>query len=77
MIIKRKIGPKGQIVLPKDVRDMLGIKPGDQIFIEIINNEVKIKPKMDVDQYLSNFLLTPKKLNKKVNIEALLDEQFK
>ena len=28
-----KVGPKGQIVIPKEARDMFGIKPGDTLIL--------------------------------------------
>lgn len=28
-----KLGPKGQIVVPKEVRDMFGIQPGDMLLM--------------------------------------------
>ena len=28
-----KVGPKGQILIPKEIRDMFGIEPGDNMMI--------------------------------------------
>ena len=30
-----KLGPKGQIVVPKEVREMFGIRPGDMLLLDV------------------------------------------
>ena len=76
MIIKRKLGPKGQIVIPKDIRDLLKIKPGSEIIIEINKNEIIIRPAENEDDFLKKFFTTSKKLTEKINIKKQLEEQY-
>ena len=76
MIIKRKVGPKGQVVIPKDIRDLLHIQPGSEILIEILDKELIIRPSVDPEAFLKQFISTPKKLKEKVNYKDLYDQQF-
>ncbi|MBX5158526.1 MULTISPECIES: AbrB/MazE/SpoVT family DNA-binding domain-containing protein [unclassified Rhizobium] len=39
------LSPKGQITLPKDLRDALGLRPGDQLVFSVIDGEVVMTPK--------------------------------
>ena len=45
---KMKVGPKGQIVIPKEIRDEENIFPGDEVFVELSDKGILIeKPKKD------------------------------
>jgi AbrB family looped-hinge helix DNA binding protein len=57
-----KMTSKGQITVPKDVRDKLGLKPGDRVrFILEADGRVRLLPaKRDISQ-LVGFLPKPKR----------------
>ncbi len=76
MIIKRKVGPKGQIIIPKDVRELLNIKPGSEVLIEICNDEIIIRSNLSGQEFLKKFTETPKKLSKKIDIKHINDKQY-
>ncbi len=42
-----KVGPKGQVVIPKPIRDRLGISPGDEVLVEQDGREVRIRRQAD------------------------------
>jgi len=44
MKLKVKVGPKGQIVIPKHIRESLAIKPGDEVFLDIEGERAIIEP---------------------------------
>ncbi|MBW3576433.1 MAG: AbrB/MazE/SpoVT family DNA-binding domain-containing protein [Actinobacteria bacterium] len=40
----RKVGPKGQVVIPKDLREQLGIAPGDEVTFWREGDHVAVRP---------------------------------
>lgn len=39
----RRVGAKGQVVIPKEIRDALGIAPGDEVVFVADGNEVRVR----------------------------------
>lgn len=39
-----KVGPKGQAVIPKPVRDQLGIHSGDRVLMAVEGDHIVIRP---------------------------------
>ena len=79
MELKRTISEKGQIVLPKDIRDQLGLKPGSEIVFEISGRTITIRPKKNINHFVDEFIaITPKK-SKSLTIKELnsiLEEKY-
>ncbi len=63
MIIKREIGEKGQVVIPKDIREHLGLNIGANILFEVKGDEIIIR-KEDAARIVEDFFNTPKIKNK-------------
>jgi AbrB family looped-hinge helix DNA binding protein len=50
-----RVSEKGQVTIPKDVRELLGIHPGDEVEFEKENGDIKIIKKVDdkvLDEYV-------------------------
>jgi AbrB family looped-hinge helix DNA binding protein len=39
-----KVGPKGQVVIPKEIRDRLGLHPGDEVLFVPEPGGVRVEP---------------------------------
>ena len=78
MIIKRPIGEKGQVVIPKDIREYLGLRKGENVVFEIKNNEVVLKQEQDAEEFLRDFLNVPK-IKRKLTarkFKKIMEEQY-
>ena len=73
-----KIGPKGQIVIPKDIRDKLGMKEFSEVLVDLRGNEVVISKSASISiSYTDYFTSTyAKKLTQKVDLRKVLDEEY-
>ena len=39
-----RVGPKGQVVIPKQLRDVLGIEPGDEVSFWQHDDHIAVRP---------------------------------
>ncbi len=72
--LKLKVGPKGQIVLPKIVRDKLGIKPRSYVIAVLKENELTLQRGTDIDEFLDWLKRSRKPIVRLVSRFSLEDE---
>ena len=73
MIEKRVMGPKGQIVIPKNIREQLGLKRGSKVLFESENGEIKLKIQKKPEEFVEEFCTG---ISKKLKKRILLDELY-
>jgi len=73
---RKNIGQKGQVVIPKQLRDAMGLKPGVEVILEIRGDEIVIsKPKVE-GSYTEYYTTTQApKLKKVVNLKEIINDE--
>ena len=73
---RKNVGQKGQVVIPKQLRDAMGLKPGVEVILELRGDEIIIsKPKIE-GSYTEYYTTTQTpKLKKIVNIKELINQE--
>jgi AbrB family looped-hinge helix DNA binding protein len=76
--VRRRIGPKGEVVVPKVFRESLGIKPGDEILMEMREGELSIRRAEDPGRFVEDFCsISKRKLTRKIDLKKILEEEVK
>lgn len=65
-----RVGPKGQVVIPKAIRDRLGLKSGDRVRVEQEGEAVRVSKAVTVDELVGS--LPPFEVNP---LEVLMEER--
>lgn len=75
--ITRPLGARGQVVVPKDIRDRLGLRQGDLVAFEVSDRRVEIKAGQSGD-FLKRFYSLPlrKKSPSPRVLKKMLLEQY-
>ncbi len=71
--LKVRVGPKGQIVIPKIIREKLGIEAGNSLLIDEKEGKIVIE-KSDVDELIKWLRSSRKRIAKDVYKFSLEDE---
>jgi len=71
--LRVKIGSKGQVVIPKVIREKLGIKPGKTLLVDEKDGKIVIE-KFDVNEFIDWVKNTRRKIARDVYRFSLEDE---
>jgi AbrB family looped-hinge helix DNA binding protein len=63
-----RVGPKGQVVIPKGLRDELGIEPGDEVSFWLDGDHVAVRPARSHEALRGRF-------KKSELVDVLMDER--
>ncbi len=67
------VSKRGQIVIPKNIRDLLGIEASDKVYFRIEdNNKIMLKPILTIEQAMG-FIKTEKKYTNKDYKKAVVE----
>lgn len=68
-----KMSKKGQIVIPKEIREKFGIRPGDAVIFNIQENKITIEK---IQEKMSDILENSKPVENSLEFQRKLREEW-
>ena len=76
--MKRKLGTRGQVVIPKEIREKLSLTEGSALNFELTGDTILVRPEPSPEEVVERFLsVKGKKLRKLADWKSILDEEYK
>lgn len=76
--MKRKLGAKGQVVIPKEIREKLRLNEGATLTFEVSGKTILVTTEPSPEEFVERFLsVKGKKLRKLVDWKSDLDDEYK
>jgi len=75
--LKSRIGPKGQVVIPKPIRESFGLEPGGVVCFCPEGDELKVRKEADAEVLERLFSGEKMKIPDNIDWDKLLYSQFK
>jgi len=61
MVRTRVVGKKGQVTIPKEIREKFGLREGEKVVFEVRGDEIVIKPEKSGKDYVEELISVVKK----------------
>ena len=76
MRLRATVGPRGQVVIPKEIRELLGIKPGSEVVFELEGDvvELRVSKRTSLEEFLDS-VPRERKLKRRVDLKKLILEE--
>ncbi len=75
---ERKVGPKGQVVIPKEIRKNLGISPSMNLFLTVSDHKIMItRTKTGIAEMLREWVKKDGRRLKKIDADKMYEREIK
>jgi AbrB family looped-hinge helix DNA binding protein len=77
MVGIRVVGKKGQVTIPKEIRERFGLKDGSKVSFEVKEDEIVIKPEKSGKDFVEEWCsIVKNKLDKPIDLRRLKEEYY-